>query len=462
MRLRLCRDHADRLKPASDTDDLLSQRFDRVNMSSSNSDRETLLSAALDGDLSVQEQSEFDRLIAKDPTFAEEFQELQTLREDLRFCFSDLRNRALPVAATNRILAAVAAEGERLLELKQNAPLLNTGSSRKIADQGTRPAKAKQIMAVLALAASVMIAFGIWNRVKTQTSKPDLVAQLPLEKPSSQSVASLPKVVGDTEPSVVQPEVSKVESIAIAAPAETESRPKVMGISPTTDRSIKADLVATAADDPLPKVESLMNVDAPVPAAERQPLSVVLVMAIELTASGRDGLALQEALRATDIRLDKDSVMGENVVSHLRSANVIDASVGAEGPATSKLYLVEASAKQLDRFITNMLSDSRSFQSVGLSLAFEPPLLAAVGDLREFNPINVRQDTPVGVARGLVAADGVSLSVDPAFSFAPLNRDDVAESGVMQLAMPAEMQVDSHGTSSSGEDFPAQLLLLVR
>ncbi len=398
-------------------------------MPSSNTDREMLLSAALDGELSVQEQSEFDRLISLDPTFAGEFEELKALRNDLRLCFAEWRNQSLPVGATQRIVAAAIGTTDGLAPPADDSSL-------------PRSAKAKWIIPALALAASVLIGFGLWTRDQIQgSSTPNLIAQVEPEKPFSS--------LSQTDLSQGTP-----SELAIASVEETGSRPKVMGITPMPNHSITARDVATGDNAPMIDKPGLPQTPDPAlvaqadePKAQREPLGVVLVLSIKLSQTGRDELALQAALRATDIRLGKDGIMGANVVSHLQTAKVIDTSIAAESPTSAKLYFIEASAKRIDRLFSIVMSDSRSFESVGLGLATEPPVLAAVGDLREIDATKIRQDDSPGFARGLVAADGKPVFVDPAYPLIPLNR----ETGGADLEQ-----------LNTGDDFPAQLLLFVQ
>jgi len=149
--------------------------------------------------------------------------------------------------------------------------------------------------------------------------------------------------------------------------------------------------------------------------------------------------------------------MGSEVVSHLQDANIIDTAT-LDGNAVAKLFLVEASAKRIDHLMSYLMSDPQSFGTVGLSLATQPPLLASVGDLRDIDPTKVRQSQPISVARGIVAADQRSISIDPSYVFIPLSREMV-DAGLMNAAAPANSVSASAGNA---DDFPSQLLLLVK
>jgi hypothetical protein len=230
-----------------------------------------------------------------------------------------------------------------------------------------------------------------------------------------------------------------------------------MSIKPQPELPDSEQVVAPDADSMIaattPSNDSVLSDDAAASdGVKREPLNVVLVLAVELTAQGKETSALQEALAAAEIRLNKDSVMGSKVVTHLEEASVISAA--SEG-SDAKLYFIEASAKRIDRFMTHLMSTPESFASVGLSLATDPPLLAAVGDLREIDPTKVRQEPFAGFAKGLVGRQGQPFRLDPEHVFSPLDRQTV-ESGALR-ASP-----DFTSPSVNADDFPSQLLLLVK
>lgn len=422
-------------------------------MSLPNHNRETLLSAALDGELTAQEQADFDREIAADASFAHEFDELQTLRTDLQSCFSELRKQKLSPGAADRIVAAAIAESPRsgISRPPVSPAALDDGS-----DKLNGSTRIQWIAATLALAASMLIAVTLWNRDETNVPPRNSFAKLDAE--SKPSVADRVPTDRNTAPDIassLEPRTPDVVAIAANQPKVTTDlesaeeptvAPKVMGIKPNGPAVSDSNSIASSS----PKSEAS--------SIDRQPLNVVLVLSVELTQAGRDQLALQEALRSTDIRLGENSVMGNDVVSHLQSANVID-STNAETTNGAKLFFIEASAKRIDRFMNHLMSNPDLFASVGLGLATEPPLLAAVGELREFDPTKIRQDGNVGIARDIVSADRRSLSIDSQYPFIPLS-SDVVDSGILQSSMAPAGSSDA--SESAVEDFPSQLLLLVK
>lgn len=437
-------------------------------MSLPNTNRETLLSAALDGELSVQEQLEFDRALASDPSFAQEFEELQMLRLDLKATLNGLREQKPSADFASRIVAAA-------FEQSMSAPAdaHRLPSPAKSSPQPSDDGRWIRIGAACALAASLLIAIGFLNRDRLS----NLFAQ-----PISNSLANLNGSPLTTEPEVAPDEVEISPGIPAATdmlaadttPANTSVNDepiKVMGIKPLPDtESVLPDqgdvermapspeTIASAAasadgsvpDKSVPTLSPSSNNDI-APQANRQPLSLVMVIAVELTEEGRRQMALQEALRAADIRIGQESIVGSQVVSHLRNTNVIRA---AEEGEQAQLYFIEAPTKQIDRLVNRLMTSPKSIASVGLSLAMDPPLLAAVGDLREIDPTKVRQEPGVGFARDFRAVNGQSMAFD--FSmFAPMDQE-------MSVSDVLQMQAPSDNTALSGDDSPSQLLLFVK
>lgn len=427
-------------------------------MSLPNYDRETLLSAALDGELSVQEQADFDRAIASDPAFAGEFEELQSLRSALRLSLAEVRRQTLPAGTTERIVAAaMAAKAD---------PLSTPQAPDSHVQQAPRSTRGKWA-AALALAASALLGVTFWNR---QAPAPPIAQGDPQGDPQvpAEHTAIVQNTQSDTQgdaglenaatpprdqPPQVPDATADIESIASQPmeprTADTPSRPKVMSIKPVPDAAPAPEAVATS--DVAPK--TMPDAQTAVDPAGRAPLEVVLVLAVEQTQEGRDQLALQEALRANDIRLGAESVMGSDLVGHLQQADVIDSEAGTEQSA-GKLYFIEASAKRIDRLTTYLMTEKELFASVGLSLAENPPLLAVVSGLREIDPTKVRQNVQTGIARDLVASDGKALALDPNRPFLPLDRDIV--DSLLQPANP------DPNRSANTDDFPSQLLLFVK
>jgi len=225
-------------------------------MSLPNTERELLLSTALDGELTADEQAAFDSELAIDPALADELRELRSLRSDLRLSFASLTNQPLSGDAAARIMAAVnATHHEQQTSQLNRLPLVPHRS-------------AKWVVVVTALAASVAFVVAIGNR---DQNKPldgvNALAIVPVE--------TAPK--DDIERKADQQQASSPGTDAIASLTPLLVEPKRDAVAPPRTMGMKgvASDAAVAA-----------NVRAPIPlnaklADDRSPLNVVLVVSVE-------------------------------------------------------------------------------------------------------------------------------------------------------------------------------------
>jgi hypothetical protein len=430
-------------------------------MSLPHTNREMLLSTALDGELSIQEQVEFDRALASDPEFAREFEELQSLRLSLKASFKPLREQRPAPDFTTRIVAAAFEQAAQTTQIHSTVTHAQSPARRSWNRAAT----------VCALAACLLIALGIWSRDRLSDlfTQPSPQSLAELDRETSLPSPDAPDRLPNAELNVPAPMASEmlavdnptIDNARVATTSDNE-RPKVMGIKPLPESQVANLEPSDSAKPTMASPESIASAqalanppntsnDKPAAQIDRQPLSVVLVLAVELTKAGHDQLAIQEALRATKIRLGEESIVGSQVVAHLQDNNVVQVE-GDGKPA--RLFFIEASTKQIDRLVTHLMTSPESVASVGLSLAIDPPLLAAVGDLREIDPTKVRQEAPAGFARDIQTAGEKNMSFDSK-AFAPLT-PEMAVSELLQMQAPAEL------APASGDDSPSQLLLFVK
>ncbi len=445
--------------------------------------RESLLSAALDGKLSDQEQLEFDQFAADDPSLLSELNDLRQLRDDLRANLAGLRAQRLASGSVERIVeAAFSQSPNRQGSHKVSLPVEVAPASSVLPHRQRIGAGRRWAAAALALAASLFVMVSLnkqhgsprvlKSNVATldgaQLNAPDLIAKnIPLDSgvPSDASAAS---ALSGTAVAAADQTLSP-QQLASDSPVPDASRPKVMGISSTNSEiasggtrgvedMVTQDMLAVDANTKtLESNPSGSPADAMV--KDRAPLGHVIVLSVELTQVGRERLALQEALRTSDIRLGKDNVVSPHVLASLQNEMIIDGSADSNG-STERLFLIEASAKRIDRLMTYLMSNSESFDSIGFTILSEPPLLAAVGELREIDPTKVRNDSPSGLARNLVITEGRSLPLARDLDFIPLSQDLVS-SGMMGIETPEAVGNQTPSTSAL-DDFPSQLLLQVK
>jgi hypothetical protein len=185
-------------------------------------------------------------------------------------------------------------------------------------------------------------------------------------------------------------------------------------------------------------------------------------VSVELTEKGRQSLALLSALRAADIRIGNNGIVSDQVVSDLRKSDVVK-TPPINQPAN--LYFVEAPARQIDRFLMQVMADKESFASIGLGISDNPPLLASIGRWRPGDAEKDASDNPIGqklasdaksnsVARDLVSADGKPLSISRGTAVIPMDRSMGPDALMMALPSAAS-------NPRTAKDFSAQIILLV-
>jgi len=234
------------------------------------------------------------------------------------------------------------------------------------------------------------------------------------------------------------------------SPILAETKPQ----TPANGRAIPVPPIGSVMTNPT--ADSVVaNVDAKTNDSETRYMpSVVLVVSVKLSPIGRDELAVEQALRQADIAINRNNALGNEVVACLRQANMLEspsATALPSGRPIVKLLYLEGSATRIDQLIDSFLSDPRLFESVELGLVTDPPLLAAMIDMREIDPTKI---TRGGLAQDLLPADGHEISLQSDVPFAAITKDSLG--GMLEMASP-----DAMTSAGSGDDFQSQVLLLV-
>jgi hypothetical protein len=506
-------------------------------MSLSESEKELLLSASLDGALSDEEQETLDRWLSVDPAAVKRREEMEAVRRDLRLTLGQLRSLR-PEKLGAKFADAIVTEAiarAKAEELSDDHPLLridramgggngsggvnglggkNAGSvfpslnfppaagSPAIGPSDFGPPSMGSWMswprmgAVAALAASLLIAVLLYRNpddrqladrgqddsTETGASASGTVASK--ESPFTQELpAAISARSGLNGESAADAAVAAksadptlgdaVSADSLASGAAMAKGGAAMRRSTNTDANNDTNsgplstplgspniamrsAVAEAADSVVMATEA--DVLA-MPAADGpMMLSVVMVVSIELTPSGRQSLALLQALRESDIRMGADGVLSDQVLEGLRSSGAVDfggsanesasaASTSAESSGeASRLYYVEAPAKQIDQFLMRLMADSGSVASIGLSVTDEPAVLASISGWAQ-----PETDDEAAVARDLVAVDGNRVALAQGDAVIPLPRDDATGMETIEMLTPPD-----------AGDAKSQLLLIVR
>lgn len=479
-------------------------------MSLSESEKELLLSASIDGALSDDERETLDRWLKVDPAAVKRLEEMESLRRDLRESLGQLRSSgstrlgsAFADAVVNTAIAQAKAD-----RLPNNHPLLRIDgaghrnaaavsppthvspvvvSSNVVSSKAVSPAAGSsangtglswtRTATVAALAASLLVAVVLYrnsdNRqvadrgedksVATGISTDGVVAKEEEGQAAISAATDGPGLSYDglggeafndsqvaaksAEPMLAEPmspDALAADDAAaqdsLAANDASAMRRSTGDASASAMRSGSSDAAAAAvmATDP--------DALAPPTADGAMMLSVVMVVSVELTPAGRQSLALLQALRESDIRMGADGLLSDQVLDGLRTDGAVDFGDAAEvAGESSRLYFVEAPAKQIDQFLMRLMADADSFASIGLSITDEPAVMASISGWA-----TVESDDSSAVARDLVVADGNRVAFKQGDAIMPLPRDD-AGAETLEMLTPPDFG-----------DAKSQLLLLVK
>lgn len=425
--------------------------YSNKTMSLPESEKELLLSASIDGVLSPEEQEVLDRWFREDPAAVKRRDEMASLVTSVRDAYRPLRQVSASQKPLGRDFAdeiVDRAVTEAMAEnLASSHPLVRIGRDRQVDVQpAALPAVHWSRFAVIAaMAASILGGVFVATRGGNQGDLGGSLAQSGL-----QSTIEQPVDVVQPSPELISPEpqASQPAEMIAAAP-----------IQPAASLDSGTKLESPTVNPSLPTAEIASVTPPKQPAFQ---LVAVMVVSVELTDKGRQSLALLSALRAADIRIGNNGIVSDQIVSDLRQSAVV------KTPPTNqsaKLYFVEAPARQIDRFLMQVMADKDSFASIGLGIADNPPLLASIGRWRPGVAEKDASENPVGqqlaadvnsksVARDLVSADGKPLSIGRGTAVIPMDRS-MGPAALMMVSPAAA------SNSQKPKDFSAQLILLV-
>jgi hypothetical protein len=184
-----------------------------------------------------------------------------------------------------------------------------------------------------------------------------------------------------------------------------------------------------------PRTDSVEAPTTPEIVVPRGVKGAVLVLNVRRTDAGRRSGAVAEAMRLAEISPASEKQITDEI------AGFVNEEPQPTGEEASVLYL-QAPAKNLDRFYLHLLDDQEGIESVGMTLAFDAPIMQVISSLRS-DPTLVRHDASLALMseNGVVDEFASRLGQLP---YQPLKREMVGAS------------------PSKGPDIPAQILVLVR
>ncbi len=435
--------------------------------------RQQLLSASIDNALSDDERDQLEQWLLADPELQRERQEWLRMTSDLRAGLSELRTAKLDIHATDRIVTAAMGtgkwssgegRGERVSTASVSLPNPTTSPAAGM-DRSLR----RSLRFAIGLATAASLFFVLVRWLPDRPGPSDSTREMAARSDDGLGESGQDRLVDGSHGSegrlrVAEPTVTANDPIPERENIGGSSNLAVEeSIDPTGRMQLDRQPGRLSLPSESASNERLADGGSPMdrippggdPTTSEPPLDVLLVIAVELTPLGEQTLALHQALREADIRLAESGVLRDELIETLKDADVFAADVAsqASGVRGSRLYFVEASARRLDQFLIRVMSDEDSFAAVGLSLATEPPLMAAISQLRAAQSADA-SDRPseAAMARSWVAADGQPLLLN-------LDRDFIPMAGMAPAGGSGITSLSTHGGDA---DAPSQMLLLVR
>jgi len=411
---------------------------------------EQLLSSYLDGAVTQEQRARVESLLQSDPTVAADLAEMRELGEQLRRVART--SHRLPAGFADRVIES-ATERARLEGCDDGHPLLRaaTQPARRIA---VPPSARWTAAAAVAFAVAASIALFVVRmpppEIPVARNEP---AAERLSEPSAgtspedaTSVDTLAdngaRVVGPDADATAPPNLTDNSSLAENSnrpensrfPGDSKPRIPPGDIDDEASASVLDSLVGGAK----PSTVDLRDR----PAAAQS----ILVLDIRLV-DARLGLSpIREAMQKARVAGDSEQPLDQAIVGAIASA--------VEDPeASGSLMYLRAPAKQLDRFIMNLLDDRRQVAGVGLSLAQDAPVLRAAGQFARVDSTTVRHDFASLIGEERSGELGNALRDRP---FLPLRAGGADGTLTGMLGTAAEQ------SDADGPDVMSDVFLLVR
>ncbi|MEE2937770.1 MAG: hypothetical protein VYA84_17405 [Planctomycetota bacterium] len=358
-------------------------------MSLPNELREQLLSGHLDDVLSADERARVDYLLANDPEFADDLEQLREIQAILAAISSSEDEIRLESGFAGRILDAAVAQA-RFEGLNEDHPLLRLAEQPSL-QHTKRSAEWRVPVTIAAVAATIALAFFAVDFGKQQ----DPIAKNPASKPSSLEDEPVSDGIEKTLPAEPRPAMlaegpaptggnveEKIEAVAsvpvitpeIAAQETPETASSTTEIPETSVASAESIPPATAARQNSIDEQMLLGG------------SPLMVYSVQLTKQGKETDAVNAALANAEIGATRQQKVSEEIAGFFTE----NKEESSEATDARVLYL-DAPLKNLDRFYLSLMADEEGIAQVGMSIAFNTPMKRVVDSLN-VNPTTVRHD----------------------------------------------------------------------
>ncbi len=431
---------------------------------------DSLLSAYMDDALSADERTRVDQMLRDDASVVSELEQLKQLRQSLQQIRDEDRNVTLPANFAQSVIEATVARA-RAEGLSDDHPVMRLSEQPSPMVTRERTSVWRVVAPLAAIAASLAIAFfatrpgvdvdpvalidpevdkiataedltptatpGSVSNPNSATADPG--AAMIVDASGGNKIASMANadaVASANVPSAIAtpgPDGVGIEKVD-QDPGNQDAEMKIAAVSPTTK-----------AVDPKAAVKRDDNKPA---AADVVAIKAMLVLDVRRTMDGRNTRSVESAMELAGIDTASRKAVDENVVRFANENKSDDESASS----ASVLYL-EAPAKQLDQFILRLIADEQGIESVSMTIANDPPLVAMIQSLRDVDPTTVTHSTSWQLDAGTNGTNALAshLSDRP---YVRLN------SATADMAVAGS--VDESGSASTSSDIIGRVLVIVR
>ncbi|GAA4461232.1 hypothetical protein [Novipirellula rosea] len=440
---------------------------------------DSLLSAYMDDALSADERTRVDQMLRDDASVASELEQLIQLRESLRQIRDEDRNVTLPANFAQSVIEATVARG-RAEGLSDDHPVMRLSEQPSPMVSRERTSVWRVVAPLAAIAASLAIAFfatrpGVdGDPVALLDPEVDQVATADELNPATTAEITSNPDSAKTEPGdtmIAAADGNNNRDVTIDALAEasvaTRGADGVNADGATVDEGTVGEAAVEKVDQDTgmriasvsPAVKAV-GPDAAINSDDRKlgdrkpaaadvvAIKAMLVLDVRRTMDGRNTRSVETAMELTGIDSASRKAVDENVVRFANENKADDESASS----ASVLYL-EAPAKQLDQFILRLIADEQGIESVSMTIANDPPLVAMIQSLRDVDPTKIKHSTSWQLDAG---ADGTNALASH-LSDRPYVRLNSATAN-----MAVAGSVDESGSASTSSDIIGRVLVIVR
>ncbi|EMI15363.1 hypothetical protein RMSM_07692 [Rhodopirellula maiorica SM1] len=423
----------------------------------------------MDDALSEDERTRVEQMLRDDANVASELEQLIQLRESLRQIRDEDRNVTLPANFAQSVIEATVDRG-RAEGLSDDHPVMRLSEQPSPMVTRERVSVWRVVAPLAAIAASLAIAFfatrpgADLDPVALIDPEIDQIATAEALSPSSEiesnptlatadpgAAMNMDAVTPDNFPS---PNASPdSNSLGPNSPSPGSPRPGSVAIEKVDSDSSNNDTeMRIAANSPnVETIESdaaIKRNETDAASADVVAIKAMLVLDVRRTMDGRNTRSVETAMELTGINSASRKTVDDSVVRFAKENQADDESASSAGV----LYL-EAPAKQLDQFILRLIADEQGIESVSMTIANDPPLVAMIKSLRDVDPTTVKHSTSWQLDAGVHGTNALAshLSDRP---YVRLN------SATANMAMVGS--VDESGSASTSSDIIGRVLVIVR